>query len=377
MSNILILSPPYHGHISTALGIAVTLKKRGHHVIFASEPRYQPLVNGAGLKWVYLEIDADPFNDMKNSCSPIISIIENNSVHLIINDASLYRPLLAAEITGVVSVSFDSTCPVPSDMNNDNKLVLKLNEYLPKLINQQRQRNGLPVKNNNTPIRLEQLGVSDELHLIMVYPQLVYENSPLPPSSHVVGPVLFEPNDFPVSCLSRELQSQKSTVVISTSSLKIHHIINETERYLSKSLLAFGDHSNFNAVFSLHSHYKIESDSKNISIDYQAASHHTYFPRTSLLISSGGVNTLQKAIKYGIPNLIFPIGFGSSFVGEQCEKLGIGKVLPKDITPQELLLISQEMITSPHVKNSCSKMAAATLTCKSDEKCGTLIEKLL
>lgn len=378
MKNFLIVVPPFLGHITNALGIGKSLKQRGHQIFFATGSSYRHTIERSKFKFIELDIDDDPYKDLKKSCQPLLELINRYSINLIINDVSLYRPVLAAERCGIPSVSFDPTCPLPDHVYYEqNPLRKSIFSMLHKILNLQREKLNLPPLDDQRPSRLELSGASKHLHLVMVVPDLVYEGSPLPESSIVVGPSMDDPIEIRSFGQGEAPNRDRRTIVVSTSSSNQPQIIKDTQKYLSSTQTAFGHSDKMNLIYTLHSFYHMDTITANTKIDYDLFSHHKYFPHTDLLISPGGINTIQKAMKYSIPVLIFPSGFGSVYIGKQCELIGCGKLVQHNVSIDELTEVVEKMISSPQMKKKCTEQAQKIADLRTEERCADLIESIL
>ncbi|SDZ40457.1 glycosyltransferase [Bacillus sp. 166amftsu] len=356
MANVIIVSQRLLGHVIPALGIAKELKKNGHNVTVFTHKSLSSLIYRAGLDYEELGWDKYPDIFIEEMINYLFIKLQDKNIDLIINDSSLCAPAYIAEILNIPWVSFQTTVPIRDDQVPGNRVVNKrIRKLLLIELNTIRTKHALPPLTNFKRTRGDYLGLSPHLHLVLVYPELINDFEALPPASKVVGDCSYEEENPTLELLIKKNLSSP-TISICTSSVPRFEFQELTQKMLDFSIRAF-DKNPYTLFLSLTNDYKLSGDVTENTISIREfPNHNILFKYTNLVITHGGCGTLQKALKYGIPMVVLPLGADHFHLGSIIENLGVGKILDSKnvIKIQE---ISDSILNNKQINIRSKKLA--------------------
>ncbi|GAA4726422.1 glycosyltransferase [Brevibacillus fulvus] len=336
MARIALVSQIMLGHMIPALDLGAELARRGHQVSVLAPRQHQGLIEEAGLIFVEIGLYTIPHKYIGELFAEVDEFIKRTSIDLLICDSALAAPAYAAELHGIPWVSFQTTVPLPDHLvPGGERLNSRLRELYEKQLNTVRLQHGLPALTDKKRTRGDFAGLSGQLHLLMVIPEMIPDWANLPEPSRIVGICSYD-GDEESNWI--DLDSEDPVILVCSSSVQRAEFVQMIQHYLHTAVEAFS-HKPYKLVVTHHEPYQGEEplpDNVLWVTDYPV--HSRLMPQADIVITHGGCGTLQKSLKYGVPMVIIPLGADHPFLAEHCESLGVAKVL----TPEQVTVATME-----------------------------------
>jgi len=358
IKSIAIFSQVYLGHLFPAVSLSQRLMLQGYSVCFYGHGSVKDIVEGNGVPFKEIGWSLYPDTFIEHMLKDIMDCLTDSPVSLIICDSAQGAPAFAAEKLGIPWVSFQSHIPLDDSMLKGGVTVNDRlrHQYLSKL-NSSRKSIGLPALENYKRSRADLAGLSPYLHLVMIYPEMLLNGWRVPDHWRVVGAVPGGSGCMPGTKPGR---AQYPRILISTSSSPRLDFNEKTEIYLKESIEGLRDEYDIIVTTDdsrKKENYGINKDSR-IHWNVQQPSHHLTMPYCDAAILHGGCGTIQKAIYYGLPMVIIPLGADHSVVAGRCNDLGIAIVLqPEQIDSNEIAVSVKEIVGDPSFKTNALKLS--------------------
>jgi MGT family glycosyltransferase len=381
MQNIVICSQRLLGHVIPILGVGKELRNKGYQVTFLGNKKNKQLIEKAGLKYREIGWDKYPTVFITEMLEEVLFVLKESKVGLIITDSSLCAPAYAAEILDIPWISFQTTIPltdhlIPGVPSVNKRLRVMMNEKLDKI----RKQYSLSPLNDFQRTRGDFLGLSPFLHLIMVYPEFISDNTFLPDSAKVVGDCSSEEQDvnLQISIMEKVRKKEFPVILVCTSSVPRVEFREIMNQYIEHSIAAFGT-KNFHLIIL--EGYQYQGDSRlppNVHWLSVHPIHNKIMPFTDVVITHGGCGTLQKCLKYGKPMIIIPLGADHSHLAQRCKELGIAEVIPPyALTPKQIKQTTYSIMQSPIYNKNGSELAHHIAQRSPIKQCIDEIERIL
>jgi len=87
--------------------------------------------------------------------------------------------------------------------------------------------------------------------------------------------------------------------------------------------------------------------------------HEAVLPRTSLVVTNGGHNTVLAALAHGVPVLVSPLMPEQAWNGTRAESFGAGRTLTPDATRAEIRVALDELLYDPRIRQNAERAAQA------------------
>jgi len=350
---IAIISQRVLGHIYPVLGLGEELKSRLNEVIILSHKSNKILIEMAGLQ--YGEMGWGKFVD-KNigyALADIKKVLESIKPDLFIVDSGMPAAAYAAELLAIPWVSFQTTLPSTCyPHSSQDKVSLRMQRQYEADLNQIRTQFGLSLLNNDIRSRGDLAGLSPYLHLVMVYPDLLSGEGFLPPNTKVIGPCAPTFDKIPAG------NALTPNIVVCASSLPRIEFREIMNRYVQACIRVMGGEDYRVVIIESQECENLTLLPSNVVWTTEVPSHHLYMPGANLIITHGGCGTLQKAIKYGVPMIIIPLGEDHYSLGAQCVNLGIATMIPPErLTEQTLLQQTNEVLQNCYYLNNIQALS--------------------
>ncbi|MBO8162737.1 MAG: glycosyltransferase [Brevibacillus sp.] len=336
MARIMIVSQGFFGHVIPVLGTGVELSARGHEVWFLCTEKFRSLVEKAGLIFRTIRLDKAPTNLIEETMEDILSLLEQVPFDLIICDSAQSAPAYAAERSGVPWISFHTTVPLPDELvPGDQESHRRLRYFYKKKLNKVRARFDLPPLSDEVRTRGDFAGLSSRLHLAMVYPVMVKVRDGLPESIRFVGPCSYEESDGHLDQVP--VRAEKPVILVCTSSLPREDFQEIMDQYISASLNAFGNQPYRLVVTDIRPYSALEPLPVNVEWITRFPVHNLLMPQADVVITHGGCSTLQKAMRYGVPMVIVPLGADHPLLAARLKELGLATVVePTELSAERM-----------------------------------------
>ncbi|MCK6259487.1 hypothetical protein LCY76_23225 [Fictibacillus sp. KIGAM418] len=340
MANILISTQRLLGHLLPGIKLGKVLKEKGHQVVMLGHSSNHKMICEAGLEFIEIGWDKVPNLYLYEFYSEIISQIGNKKFDLFICDSTQSPPVYVAEKMKVPWVSFQTTIPLPEAfMPGRERVNRRLRDEYTNHLNTLRRKIGLPLLDSESyRTRGDLVGLSSQLHLIMVYPELIDEKiaAYFPPNSYVVGNINYQKNTLSPD-IKRTLATRKTKILVCTSSIPRLEYRETMNRYIETVIDLFADHAEVQLLISDTQEWWEEELPLNVNWIQETPIHDQLIPFVDLVITHGGCGTLQNIIKSGKPMVIIPLGGDHEVLGDKCRRLGVAELIfPQDLTPTRL-----------------------------------------
>ena len=111
---------------------------------------------------------------------------------------------------------------------------------------------------------------------------------------------------------------------------------------------------------------------------YQFVPQTKVLQHADLIITHGGMNSVNEAIYYGVPMVVIPGGQDQSINAEQVELKNIGKSLDrKSFTTEQLCIISRDVLYNDEIKHNITEMQNKARSLDSAIQTANLIEDFI
>ncbi len=326
------------GHVIPIAGVGATLVKRGHKVKMMASETFQAVIEQAGMTFIEVEQGRYPQKFMDRTLQECEEKLQHTHIDLVICDSALAPPAYWAEKHHIPWVSYqtsifwpDQTMPGKTAFNH------RMRTLYEKELNTLRQQHELPLLDHPFRTRGDGAGLSPYLHVLMCLPALFPANMELPPHSVIVGPCAYMPPHSSSHSLTNWKQkineSQHPHIVVCTSSAPKDGYREGMDRYIITAIDAFS-HQPVQVTILEHEPPNISLPSNVHWVNDANPNHHHIFPFADIIITHGGLGTLQKAIQHHVPSVIIPLGEDHHLIAKQCESIGISSLLQlEQLTP--------------------------------------------
>ncbi|MCF2945190.1 glycosyltransferase [Paenibacillus tarimensis] len=324
---IAVVSQKLLGHAIPALGIGQALAERGHDVYYLGHSSLRPLVEGSLVKLAEIEWGVIPTDFIFETMEEITCVLRQIGAELLITDSAMAAPAYCAELLGIPWVSFQTSIPLPDRLIPGNPSIVKRarSRYEGQL-NHVRTKAGLPALADERRTRGDLAGISPHLHLAMVYPQMIEHWEELPANTEVIGACAYAPDIEP---LASPDDSRPSVLICSSSLMRVDYRA-IMQNYIHTSLTAL-EAAPVNLLLSEQNGLRLRKPfPPNLHFYSEYPVHDRLLPFSSAAITHGGCNTIQKAMRFGVPMVIIPLGDEQPLLAERCVKLGIAIMISSD-----------------------------------------------
>jgi UDP:flavonoid glycosyltransferase YjiC (YdhE family) len=87
-------------------------------------------------------------------------------------------------------------------------------------------------------------------------------------------------------------------------------------------------------------------------------SHTELLPQLDLMITTGGLATVQTTLRAGVPMIVVPTEWDKPDIARSVVETGAGvRLAPKDCTPERLREMVQHVLATPSIKQNSQRMA--------------------
>lgn len=373
MASIVLVSQRLLGHVLPAVALGAELRKRGHSVTVLGSRTNRELIIRYGLN--FTEIGWDKYPDLyaDRMLAELLPLLREMRPELILTDSAQCAPAYAAELLGIRWASFQTSIPLAERWLPGRAAVnAGLRKAYAKELNRVRARFGLGrLEAGDLRTRGDCAGISPELHLVTVLPELAEGLAEIHPQTRIIGPCEAGSPDVPdarrsahAAGASRSAGSpdgearaasdatgasdargdlsggddpaapaalippgEGPLVLATATSVPRAEYRIATDRYVRAALDAFRD-GTCRLVISEQRPYKgVEPLPGHIRWTTYQPIHKALLPLTDVLITHGGCGTLQTAMSSGVPMIIVPLGADHPLLARRCEELGIAVTL--------------------------------------------------
>lgn len=433
MAKFLLACYPISGHLHPNIAVGHALWARGHEVAIYTGTMARPTVEGEGFvyfpygKEVDERITRTLLPDEGPSFAAEISVTRSVSrikqikatlsewflstvpqqvedleaainqwqPDVLVTDMMLFGPILVLHQTTPVPVAMLCVlpgCPLPGPdaptwgrgLPPPRSWQTRLRSRLEQIAQDwilsdfRAEASALRLRYGLTPVSSSVMAFAGQLPLYLVVgaPEFDYNRSDLPPTVHYVGPCLWHrsrhepppgwltelPNDRPIVHITEGTIHVKQPVVLRAAAQGLGHtameVIMTTGRHRDPADLDLG------------------TLAPNIRVE-RYVPHADLFPRTDVVVTTGGAGTVLTALTAGVPLVVVPTGYDLPEIAQRVVESGVGvRIHPKDCTPKRLRGAVEMVLQNPAYRRNAERMGALLVHQGGPPRAAELLEGL-
>jgi len=363
---------PAHGHINPTLPIVNELVKRGETIIYYSTEAFREKIEKAGARYKpysfslpqgptsggnFVNLAGMLLKATEEVMSEEMNYIRKLQPDYIIHDSMCPWGKYMAKHLGIKAVNTTSTFVFSGETTNKadgfRKKILKmaLEEGIGKIFDIVSTNRRLKVEYGVDGKIMDLFRNQEELNIVFTSLQFQPDGAKLGNKFVFIGPSIYDRKD--AQDFSFENIGDRKLVYISLGT-----IANERLDFYRECIKAFSK-SEFNVLISIGS----KVNKKEFGVVPSNIYIENYVPqievlkRASLFISHGGMNSVNEALYFGVPLLIFPQQPEQVMVAKRVEELGAGIcITKKEIDSEYLFKKSVYIIESRSFYESAGKI---------------------
>lgn len=376
-----------HGFIYPAIGIAKTLRQRGHEVAFVTGSAFSEALRQGGFERIPCTAKDCPSFQVWNWAEPLAVAmqvkhieyaLEHFAPDVLVGHQLTLGPLIIGErhslpvaVLGLAAYLWpvcESLLERPPQSESEERLVWRYGDMM-KHYNQARKLFQLPLSHANyreTPM----LG---NLFLLQSIPELEGNVDALPGRVHLIGDCLWEPLLFDAE-LVRWLKGPDASAepVIYVQPGRSF----QDPRFWPHLIDALGNRP-VRVVASIR---RMDGEAGAIPENFFIRNHfpqRLVLPQARAVISSGHTTTVLGALTHGLPSLLIPHGSGTEDIAERCQRAGAAICLsPSEVTAQRLGQALETLLDCPNLQQNAQAFQQAFAKVNGLKRAAGLLELL-
>ncbi|PWW03197.1 UDP:flavonoid glycosyltransferase YjiC (YdhE family) [Paenibacillus cellulosilyticus] len=328
---ILFISSPAYGHIDPILSLGQELNSQGVEVWVATDPAHQSLIESIGLRFLSFPWFTGRLFEFEKELKALYETVQyqRDQLDLLVCEASTGAALVA-EASGIPWVSYQTFISSKEPFSNE-----QMKRGYIQSINKSRKAIGLRSLSEHDSLEV----TSPLLHLVMIMPEMIDEDTVFPSKTLIAGPCYLETVDNRQIAFLEDMPPNVPIVLVCTPSLD--SLKPDSLRYVEASLQAFAQDECLVIISIDPSMAKSSTVFNNlppsvlIVTDYPM--HHKLMQIADVIITHGGLGTIQRAIAYGVPQLVIPLGFDHFVNAEHSKRTGRASIISLEhVSPNSL-----------------------------------------
>lgn len=380
------------GHAFPAIGLARTLKRRGHQVIVETWEHWRDAVEGEGIGFTAAEEyttfpppppDSAEGASVADAALALLPMLERERFDVVVSDILTQAPALAAQRAGL---RWATLIPHVYPVHEPGMPFFAFGAMPPRTaIGRGLWRRALPVlvggleqgreelNQSRARVGLEPLehfhgGISEQLTLVATFPQLEYPRR-WPAATHVVGPIGFE---MPFGDVELP-KGEGPLIVVAPSTAQ-----DPDCRLVRAALDAFADEP-LRVLATTNRHHPAEplppvpANARVVEwLSYSQA-----FAAADLVICHGGHGTICRALGAGVPVICCPAVGDMTENGARVAWAGAGLMLPwRLLGAASLRATVRRLLSEPGFAFRAGQIAAWSRKNDGSERAAELVERL-
>jgi len=252
------------------------------------------------------------------------------------------------------------------------KVAYALTAHVRRVMNEVRRQHGLAPM----PATLYQFSARLPLHLVTTSPEYDYQRRDLPASVHYVGPCLY---DRPSPPAEREwlgrLPSDPPIVYVTEGTCQVRGPIvlraaMEGLRSLPvQAIMSTGMHAD-------RQNLPLRPVPPNITVK-SWVSHGELFPKTRVVVTSGGSNTVRAALHAGVPLIVIPMEWDQLENAQRVAEAGAGIRIPlRKCTARRLRAAVERLLREPSFAQNARRIGESFARYGQGRTAAELLENL-
>jgi MGT family glycosyltransferase len=424
MARFLTTVWPVPGHLHPNLAVGKELTARGHEVAFYTGPKARALVEGEGLRHfpfqrvnerrfdelleaigaIALDWKQTPrqlgywrewlFGMLPDELADIETILDDWRPDAIICDPAMWAPILVLRETRQVPVAVFSyllACvlpgpdaplngiPLPRPRNSLDRLARQVLQTTLDLVAQParrdvdalRRRYGLPPVHSAITAYTARM----PLYLQQSVRELDYNRQDLPPNVHYVGLCPWDrKSDEPPPAFLSELRRDQPAIYVTDGTMHFQRplVLGAALAGLANApiqIIATSNRSPADLGFpALPANVRLE----------RWVPHGDLFPLVDLIVTTGGTQTVLKALKAGVPLILVPSAWDQPENAWRVVDAGVGvRLSPSECTPERLRAAVTHVLTTPAYRQNAQRFSEIIKGYDGPARAATLLETLV
>jgi UDP:flavonoid glycosyltransferase YjiC (YdhE family) len=380
------------GHAFPLIALGGALAARGHAVTLQTWSRWEPDVVAAGMAFAPApeyhvfptrERPLKPYEAVVRATAETRPLVASLRPDVVVSDILTLAPALAAELEGVPVATF---IPHVDPRSEPGWPPYSLGARLPRTragrrlwraaarvtdaglqrgrreLNETRRRLGL------APLDRVHGGISRSLVLVGTFPQLEYPRAAEPPSTHVIGPLLWEPPFGEV-----DLPAGDDPLVLvapSTSQDPSHRLLRAALEGLAGARVRVLASTNRRPLAGA-----IDVPGNARLVDW--VSYSRTMPRCDVVVCHGGHGTVARALASGCVVVAVPAAGDMNENAARIDWAGVGVRVPRRLcNPPAIHLAVERALGSPAMRDRARSVAAWASDHDPAARAADLIEEL-
>jgi len=372
MSTILMINGPVSGHVYPTLGLVEELIEEGDTVVYVSSEEYRTKLERTGAVFYAYDnflLEGDPFqfdsylprvlkilSSYEIILPTVLELAAQYSFDYLIHDSMYGCGRVVAELLGLphiaICTSFIDIETIPVQPEGEKRSpatredLLLMREFV-SLSERIRHRFGIRSR----------LGIHEVFFNEGMLNLVLTSESFQPPYDRAdicckfVGNLLSNRHESPVFPIGRI--RDRRTVYISMGT-----IYNDVEPLYRLCFKAF---ASFDGMVVLSTGNRVNAFSwQDIPANFIVlpyVSQLELLPHVDLFITHGGMNSVQEALRHGIPLVVIPLAADQPAVARRVQELGAGMKLERSaLTPEQLRLVAEEVLENGLFRMNSAKL---------------------
>ena len=407
MARFLITVWPFPSHFFPLLSVAGALRERGHEVAFYSGTKAREAVESEGHRWFgFQQVDDQRVDELlfardqyaswrgalhvralfrewllgtvPGQLADLRPVLAAWKPDAIVCETSMWGPLLVLHETGEVPVAVFSTVAacllpgpevappgmgLPRPTTFGRKLMAGAVAAATNVLARglRREVDALRARHGLAPLAVSVTEHTGRLPLYLVptVPEFDYERRDLPPSVRYVGPCLWSPvTDAVPPAWLRDLPHDRPWVHVTEGTMHTQEPI-----LLRAAARGLGGRD-LHVVMTTGG----RRDPAGLGLGALAAnvhvenwlSHRYLFPRTDVVVTTGGAGTVMTALEAGVPLVVVPTEWDKPENAQRVVEAGVGlRIAPCRLTPARLRRAVERVLSDPSFRAQAQRLAAA------------------
>ncbi|HHX57962.1 MAG TPA: glycosyl transferase [Clostridiales bacterium] len=380
MAKILMINLPYTGHTNPTLGLAKKLVERGHIVDYILSNDWREKIAATGA--TFIPYDNYP-NDLSFSKAKILCFRAAYETALRIGkdyDIIIYEFLfflgksLGDKLKKPVVRQFTTFALNENSFTYMADRIMKLNilnrcSVLRSLVTKLFFAPKISMKEND--FVKEILFNKPDLNIVYIPREFqIFENEFEDSEYSFVGPSICERIETQVI----PFHEMKHPIIY----VSLGTIFNNNKSFYLKCIKAFCKNS-ATLILSIGSKIKIEDFyplPKNCYV-YNHVPQLEVLEQADLFITHGGMNSINEAMYYGVPMLVFPYATDQPANADRIAELGLGKRMKTSMSGERIMQSAFEVLEDKKIRSSVNEMSMKVKAYGGLEQATKLIEKYL
>lgn len=363
MANILIIMAPFTGHVTPSLFLAAALTKRGHRVVYVNEEKWAGRIADAGAELIpYIDYPKAPgyIKELRTFFGAAFRTVlqTNETFDLLIYDMFFYIGEALAERLGIPAV----------------RLLLQpaWNEEIIRGFTQTRADRKVSERTNRDYNLLDFFALSGRTarELGVAKHGLISSGLRSTAALNIVNTIRsFQPgaetfdSSYYFTPLTRVSMAQSTEVAPGIPFPDIRHPLvyiscgsMVSSRGLLKNTIKAFAGKPYTLIVSCSGGdpHKLGTLPEQV-FAYSYVNQPAVLSRADLFITHGGMNSVNEALAFGVPMLVYPMLNDQPVNARITEGLGIGKTLHKK-SPKEIYGKSAAILGDPEIRSNILKM---------------------